>query len=75
MTDNLAYALGFAHGHRKQPYLDKFFEATVEYFEYKQGYISGVAEANRESDKHNDQRTRHQRLDTSQTNRAVLCEA
>jgi hypothetical protein len=33
-----------------------------------------VAEANREADKHNDQRTRHQRLDTSQTNRAVLCE-
>ena len=62
MTDT-AYALGFAHGHRKQPYLDKFFEATVEYFQYKQGYANGVAEANRECDRHNhDQRTRHQRL-------------
>jgi hypothetical protein len=72
MTDNTAYALGFAHGHRKQPYIDSFFEATLEYFEYKQGYLNGLAEANREI---HDQRTRHQRLDNAQTNRVVHCEA
>jgi hypothetical protein len=75
MTDDIAYTLGFAHGYRKQPYLDKFFEATLEYFQYKQGYLSGVAEANRESDRHNDQRARHQRLDSPQTNRTVHSKA
>lgn len=61
MTDNTAYALGFAHGYRKQPYLDKFFEATVEYFQYKQGYTNGVHEAKLDKEAH-DKRTRHQRL-------------
>lgn len=76
MTDNTAYALGFAHGVRKQPYIDKFFEASVEYFRYKQGYINGVAVANKEMDRHNnDQRARHQRLGTSQTHRTVHSEA
>jgi len=58
----IAYSMGFAHGYRSQPYLDKFFEATLEYFDYKRGYQNGVAEAKLEVDKHNDQRTRHQRL-------------
>jgi hypothetical protein len=76
MRDNTAYALGFAHGVRKQTYVDKFFEASLEYFEYKQGYVNGVAIANKEMDRHNnDQRTRHQRLDTAQTHRTVHSEA
>ena len=69
---SIAYTLGFLHGQRNQPYLDNFFEATLEYFEYKQGYLNGVAEAKREVERHNnDQRTRHQRLDSSRTSSAV----
>jgi hypothetical protein len=56
MTENIPYALGFAHGHRTQPYVDSFFEATSEYFEYKQGYLNGAAEAALELEKHNGQR-------------------
>lgn len=74
MNDNIPYTLGFAHGYRKQPYLDKFFEATVEYFQYKQGYLNGVAEAKLDKEAH-DQRTRHQRLASSRTCTTVQCKA